>query len=66
VLVVGSFDEVLTLINVTTQKQNIVFGILLLISVLVPNGADSYHRVRRRFGQRARQIQQQQPTEGKQ
>jgi rhamnose transport system permease protein len=66
VLVVGSFDEVLTLINVTTQKQNIVFGILLLISVLVPNGADSYHRVRRRFGRRARQIQQQQPTEGKQ
>jgi rhamnose transport system permease protein len=66
VLVVGSFDEALTLINVTTQKQNIVFGILLLISVLVPNGADGYRRLRLRVGRRARQIQQRQPTEGKQ
>jgi len=49
VLVVGCFDEVLTLINVSQEEQNIVFGVLLLISVLVPNGADGYHRLRRRL-----------------
>jgi rhamnose transport system permease protein len=49
VLVVGSFDEALTLINVSAQKQNIVFGVLLLISVLLPNGADGFRRVRRRL-----------------
>ena len=48
VLVIGSFDESLTLLNVTQQSQNIVFGILLLISVLLPNGADGFRRVRSR------------------
>jgi rhamnose transport system permease protein len=48
VLVVGSFDEALTLINVSAQKQNIVFGVLLLISVLLPNAADSINRIRGR------------------
>jgi rhamnose transport system permease protein len=49
VLVVGSFDEALTLINVSAQKQNVVFGVLLLISVLLPNGADGFSRLRGRF-----------------
>jgi rhamnose transport system permease protein len=50
VLVIGSFDESLTLLNVTQQSQNIVFGVLLLISVLLPNGADGVRRVRARAG----------------
>jgi rhamnose transport system permease protein len=49
VLVVGSFDESLTLINVSAQKQNIVFGLLLLISVLLPNGAEGVGRLRARL-----------------
>jgi rhamnose transport system permease protein len=49
VLVVGSFDEALTLINVSAEEQNIFFGVLLLISVLLPNGADGYNRLRRRL-----------------
>lgn len=49
VLIVGSFQEALTLVNVSAQVQNIVFGILLLISVLVPNGADGLRRIRRRL-----------------
>lgn len=48
VIVIGTFEEALTLINVTSQKQNIVFGILLLISVLLPNGADGIRRLRAR------------------
>lgn len=52
VLVVGSFDEALTLINVSAQKQNVVFGVLLLISVLLPNGSDGFRRLRRRVQRR--------------
>ncbi|HWG74038.1 MAG TPA: ABC transporter permease [Acidimicrobiales bacterium] len=49
VLVVGTINEALNLINVTQEKQNIVFGVLLLVSVLLPNGADGFHRLRRRL-----------------
>lgn len=49
VLVVGSFDESLTLLNVTQQSQNIVFGILLLMSVLLPNAAEGLGRIRTRL-----------------
>ncbi len=49
VLVVGAFTDALTLINVSAEAQNVVFGVLLLVSVLVPNGADGYNRLRRRL-----------------
>ena len=52
VLIVGGFTEALTLINVSAEEQNITFGVLLLISVLVPNGADGYNRLRRRLRRR--------------
>ena len=52
VLIVGAFTEALTLINVSAEEQNITFGVLLLISVLVPNGADGYNRLRRRLRRR--------------
>jgi rhamnose transport system permease protein len=49
VVIVGFFTEALTLINVSSEEQNIVFGFLLLLSVLLPNGADGYRRLRRRL-----------------
>ncbi len=60
VLVVGSVDEALNLINVSSQKQSIVFGVLLLISVLLPNGADGLHRLRGRL----RRLRRSTPTDG--
>jgi rhamnose transport system permease protein len=49
VVIVGFFTEALTLINVSSEEQNIVFGVLLLLSVLLPNAAGGYRRVRRRL-----------------
>jgi len=37
VIAVGTFDQVLTIKNVSAQEQSIVFGLLLLASVVVPN-----------------------------
>ena len=54
VAIVGSLQMALTQINVSADKQNIVTGVLLLISVVVPNGGDAYRRVRARFNVRAR------------
>jgi rhamnose transport system permease protein len=40
---------VLTQINVSPDKQNIVTGALLLISVIVPNGGENLRRLRARL-----------------
>jgi rhamnose transport system permease protein len=48
VVVLGCFRDALTLINVSAQVQNIVTGVLLLVSVVVPNAAQLAARVRRR------------------
>lgn len=42
VLAVGTFDQVLTIKNVSSQEQSIVFGLLLLASVILPNLAKIY------------------------
>jgi rhamnose transport system permease protein len=52
VLVFGCITEALTLMNVSAQAQSIVTGGLLLISVILPNAADSLRRVRARGGRR--------------
>lgn len=52
VLVVGAFQVALTQINVSAEEQNIVFGGLLLVSVLVPNAAAGYRRIRTRWRRR--------------
>jgi rhamnose transport system permease protein len=52
VLVFGCITEALTLMNVSAQAQNIVTGGLLLISVVLPNAADSVRRLRTRGGRR--------------
>ena len=58
VAIVGSLQMALTQINVSADKQNIVTGVLLLISVIVPNGGEALRRVRdhvhRRAGTRRR------------
>ncbi len=48
VAIVGSLQMALTQMNVSPDKQNIVTGVLLLISVIVPNGGELLHRIRAR------------------
>jgi rhamnose transport system permease protein len=45
VCIVGSIQEALTLINVSAPVQNIVTGVLLLLSVVIPNSAAIYRRI---------------------
>jgi len=52
VAIVGSLQMALTQINVSADKQNIVTGVLLLISVIVPNGGEALRRVRDRLRRR--------------
>ncbi len=52
VAIVGSLQMALTQINVSADKQNIVTGVLLLISVIVPNGGEALRRVRDRVRRR--------------
>ena len=47
VAIVGSLQMALTQINVSADKQNIVTGVLLLISVIVPNGGEALRRLAR-------------------
>jgi rhamnose transport system permease protein len=49
VAIVGSLQMALTQINVSAEKQNIVTGVLLLISVIVPNIGEVVTRFRTRF-----------------
>jgi rhamnose transport system permease protein len=53
VVIVGSLQMALTQINVSADKQNIVTGVLLLISVIVPNGGEALRRMRERIRRRA-------------
>jgi rhamnose transport system permease protein len=46
VIIVGCIQEALTLKNISADVQNIVTGVLLLISVIVPNVADGVQRIR--------------------
>jgi rhamnose transport system permease protein len=48
VAIVGSLQMALTQINVSPDKQNIVTGALLLVSVIVPNGGELLRRLRAR------------------
>ena len=54
VAIVGSLQMALTQINVSADKQNIVTGVLLLISVIVPNSPDAVRRIRDRLRRPAR------------
>jgi rhamnose transport system permease protein len=52
VLIFGCLQTALTLQNVDAQVQNIVTGGLLLLSVLLPSGAEAMRRLRTRLGTR--------------
>lgn len=54
VAIVGALQMALTQINVSADKQNIVTGVLLLISVIVPNGAEALRRAREHLRRRGR------------
>ncbi|HKC29518.1 MAG TPA: ABC transporter permease [Jatrophihabitans sp.] len=53
VAIVGSLQMALTQLNVSSDKQNIVTGVLLLISVIVPNGGEALRRAREFVRRRA-------------
>jgi len=48
VAIVGCLQQALTQMNVQPEKQNIIIGILLLISVVIPNGGEALRRIRDR------------------
>jgi rhamnose transport system permease protein len=52
VAIVGSLQMALVQINVSADKQNVVTGVLLLISVIVPNGGEVLRRIRERVRRR--------------
>jgi rhamnose transport system permease protein len=54
VVIFGCLQIALTQIGISAQVQNIVTGGLLLVSVLVPNGAEAIRRIRSRARARAR------------
>ena len=48
VVIFGALQLILTQMQVQPEKQQVVTGLLLLISVVVPNGAEIYRRTRAR------------------
>ncbi len=53
VAIFASLQSSLTAINVSAQAQSIVTGLLLLVSVLIPNAKDGVARFRAQFRRRA-------------
>ena len=52
VIIVGCLDQALTQMNEDPQVQNIVTGVLLLISVILPNSPEAIRRIRARTRRR--------------
>jgi len=48
VAIVGCLEQALTQRNVQPEVQNIIIGVLLLISVVLPNGGEAIRRIRER------------------
>ena len=48
VLIFGVLQSAMTIININPQIQNIITGVLLLISVIIPNGGEALRRIRAR------------------
>jgi rhamnose transport system permease protein len=53
VAIVGCLQQALTQKNVQPEVQNIILGVLLLISVIIPNGGEAIRRIRERIRRRA-------------
>jgi rhamnose transport system permease protein len=54
VLIVAASQVAFTLINISAEEQQIIFGVLLLFSVLVPNSSALYGQARSRIRQARR------------
>jgi rhamnose transport system permease protein len=52
VAIVGCLQQALTQKNVQPEVQNIIIGVLLLISVVIPNGGEAIRRIRERARRR--------------
>ncbi|BEP12164.1 ABC transporter permease [Acidothermaceae bacterium B102] len=52
VVIFGCLQTALTLQNVDAQVQNVVTGGLLLLSVIIPSGAEAWRRLKTRLGTR--------------
>ena len=48
VVIFGVLQIAMTIININPQIQNIITGVLLLISVIIPNGGEAIRRIRAR------------------
>ena len=48
VVIVGCLQQILTQLNVQPEVQNIITGLLLLISVIIPNSREAARRIRTR------------------
>ena len=48
VIIFGCLQSAMTIINIDPQIQNIITGVLLLISVIIPNGGEAIRRIRAR------------------
>ena len=44
-IIVGLTEVAFTLINISAQDQQVIFGVLLLLSVVVPNAGEIYRRL---------------------
>jgi rhamnose transport system permease protein len=53
VAIVGAMQQALTQMNIQPEVQNIVLGVLLLISVIIPNSGEAIARIRDRARRRA-------------
>jgi rhamnose transport system permease protein len=53
VAIVGALQQALTQMNVQPEVQNIVLGVLLLISVVIPNSGEAIAHIRDRARRRA-------------
>jgi rhamnose transport system permease protein len=53
VLIFGVLQSAMTSINIDQQIQNIITGVLLLVSVIIPNSGEALRRIRARTRRRA-------------
>jgi rhamnose transport system permease protein len=44
-VIIGLTEVSFTLINISAQDQQVIFGVLLLLSVVIPNAGEIYRRV---------------------
>jgi rhamnose transport system permease protein len=53
VIIFGTLQQVLTQMQIQPEVQNIIIGVLLLISVVLPNGGEAVRRIRARLRTRS-------------